>query len=191
LKQLIFPIIIGVLILGTIGTSQQAFGTVFQCSASLDGNQEVPPSGEPGTGTASATYNDVSKALSWNIVYAGLTGPLVASHFHGPAPPGINTGVQVPIIASPSPLVGNAVLTAAQETDILNGLFYINLHTANHPGGEIRGQVSCIPSTPVGGELIPLDTTMILVAGTHSVAAWMIPVIVSAIGIGIVIARKF
>ncbi len=43
----------------------------------------------------------------------------------------------------------------------------------------------------VGGELIPLDTTMVLVAGTQSVAAWMIPVIVSAIGIGIVIARKF
>jgi len=44
---------------------------------------------------------------------------------------------------------------------------------------------------PVGGTLIPLDTTMVLVAGTHSVAAWMIPVIVSGIGIGIVIARKF
>jgi len=43
----------------------------------------------------------------------------------------------------------------------------------------------------VGGDIIPLDTTMVLVAGSHSVAAWMIPVIVSAIGIGIVIARKF
>ena len=44
---------------------------------------------------------------------------------------------------------------------------------------------------PVGGELIPLDTTMILVAGTHSVAAWMIPVIVSAIGFAIVISKKY
>jgi len=43
----------------------------------------------------------------------------------------------------------------------------------------------------VGGELIPLDTTMVLLAGTQTIAAWMIPVIVSAIGIGIVIARKF
>jgi len=43
----------------------------------------------------------------------------------------------------------------------------------------------------VGGDLIPLDTTMVLVAGTQNTAAWMIPVIVSAIGIGIVIARKF
>ena len=47
------------------------------------------------------------------------------------------------------------------------------------------------PLRPVGGELIPLDTTMILVAGAQMNAAWMIPIIVSAIGIGIVIARKF
>jgi len=44
---------------------------------------------------------------------------------------------------------------------------------------------------PVGGELIPIDATMVLVAGSQLTAAWMIPVIVSAIGIGIVIARKF
>ena len=44
---------------------------------------------------------------------------------------------------------------------------------------------------PVGGELIPLDTTMVLAAGAQYTAAWMIPVIVSAIGIAIVIARKF
>ena len=44
---------------------------------------------------------------------------------------------------------------------------------------------------PVGGEFIPLDSTMVLVAGAQYTAAWMIPVIVSAIGIGIVIARKF
>jgi len=47
------------------------------------------------------------------------------------------------------------------------------------------------PRTAVGGEIIPLDYTMVLVAGTQTTAAWMIPVIVSAIGIGIVIARKF
>ena len=46
-------------------------------------------------------------------------------------------------------------------------------------------------ASPVGGELIPLDTTMILLAGTQTTASWLIPVIVSAIGIGIIIARKF
>jgi len=48
-----------------------------------------------------------------------------------------------------------------------------------------------IEGTAVGGEFIPLDTTMVLVAGTQTTVAWMIPVIVSAIGFAIVIARKF
>ncbi len=43
----------------------------------------------------------------------------------------------------------------------------------------------------VGGDIIPLDTTMVLVAGSQNTAAWMIPVIVSGIGFAIVIARKF
>ncbi len=44
---------------------------------------------------------------------------------------------------------------------------------------------------PVGGNIIPLDSTMVLLAGTQTTAAWMIPVIVSGIGFAIVIARKF
>jgi len=43
----------------------------------------------------------------------------------------------------------------------------------------------------VGGVFEGVDTTSLLVTGAQSNAAWMIPVIVSAIGIGIVIARKF
>ncbi len=42
----------------------------------------------------------------------------------------------------------------------------------------------------VGGTLIPIDTTSLLVAGTHTIAAWMIPAIVSAFGIGFVLVRK-
>jgi len=44
---------------------------------------------------------------------------------------------------------------------------------------------------PVGGEFIGINTVSVLVAGTHTAAAWMIPVIVSGIGFAIVIARKF
>jgi len=46
------------------------------------------------------------------------------------------------------------------------------------------------PQFPVGGEIIPLDTTMILLAGAQMNAAWLIPVIVSAVGIGIVLVRR-
>ncbi len=56
---------------------------------------------------------------------------------------------------------------------------------------SIDSELMPMMPSAVGGELIPLDATMVLVAGTHSVAAWMIPVIVSGIGIAIVVARKF
>ena len=49
----------------------------------------------------------------------------------------------------------------------------------------------CYDDVIVGGTGIQIDKTAMLLAGAQMNAAWMIPVIVSAIGIGIVIARKF
>ena len=66
-------------------------------------------------------------------------------HFHGPAFPNQNAGVQVATGVAGPPVVGNAVIIAAQETDLLNQLWYLNLHTSAFPGGEIRGQVIPIP----------------------------------------------
>ena len=56
---------------------------------------------------------------------------------------------------------------------------------------EIIQFPTAIVSLPIGGEIIPIDSTALLLAGAQMNAAWMIPAIVSAIGIGIVIARKF
>ncbi|MGI0056936.1 MAG: hypothetical protein ACREAK_06125 [Nitrosarchaeum sp.] len=46
-------------------------------------------------------------------------------------------------------------------------------------------------STVVGGELIPIDTTSLLLAGVQMTASWLIPVIVAGAGIGLfVVSRK-
>jgi len=58
------------------------------------------------------------------------------------------------------------------------------------PADEVGGSNN-LASTAIGGDIIPLDTTMVLVAGAQNTAAWMIPAIVSGIGIGIVLSRKF
>ena len=67
--------------------------------------------------------------------------------------------------------------------------------SANIPsGGPSTGSILALEMEEgpmVGGSLIPIDTTMVLVAGAQSISAWMIPVIVAGIGIAIVIARKF
>jgi hypothetical protein len=59
---------------------------------------------------------------------------------------GANAGVVVPITGPlVSPIKGSAVLTAAQAADLMAGKWYVNVHTAANPGGEVRGQVASAP----------------------------------------------
>jgi hypothetical protein len=67
------------------------------------------------------------------------------AHFHGPAEAGKNAGVAVWISTKgtpfPTSFEGEATLTDAQAADLLGGRWYVNIHTAANPGGEIRGQL--------------------------------------------------
>ena len=111
-----------------------------QMLVALSAGNEVPANGSAGTGSAKVALDGM--VLTWTITYSGLTGPVTAGHFHGPAAPGVNAGVVVPFTGSlASPITGTATLTAAQVADVKAGLWYINLHTPTAPGGEIRGQV--------------------------------------------------
>ncbi|MBA2548431.1 MAG: CHRD domain-containing protein [Burkholderiaceae bacterium] len=109
----------------------------------LTGAQEVPAVTTGGTGTVETTFDKSTNVLTWTVTYAGLSGPVTAGHFHGPAMPGANAGVVVPYTGDlASPIRGKATLTAAQAADLTAGRWYANLHTAKNPGGEIRGQVT-------------------------------------------------
>jgi hypothetical protein len=111
--------------------------------ATLDGKAEVPPNTSTAKGTADIDYDPASKKLSWKVTYSGLSGPATAAHFHGPAEADKNAGVAVAIPnAGTSPVEGSATLTDAQAADLVAGKYYINIHTAANPAGEIRGQVT-------------------------------------------------
>jgi hypothetical protein len=47
----------------------------------------------------------------------------------------------------------------------------------------------CKPVEIIGGEIIPIETISLLLAGSQSYS-WMIPVILSGIGIGLFVFRK-
>jgi len=121
----------------------QAATTTFK--ADLKGSSEVPSNTTSGTGSATVTLDSATNAITWNVTFSGLTGPATAAHIHGPAPVGKNAGVLVWLSTkgktATSPLSGSGKLTAAQASDLMNGLCYVNVHTSANPGGEIRGQL--------------------------------------------------
>ena len=109
-------------------------------SASLNAASEVPSNSSSASGQATIKLD--GNTLSWTVSYSGMSGPVTGGHFHGPAAAGANAGVVVPFAGSlASPISGSKQLTAAQITELKAGLWYVNLHTAANPGGEIRGQV--------------------------------------------------
>ncbi len=128
-----------------LGAAVAFAGPAFaeKMKAALDGKAEVPPNTSAATGTADIDYDAATKKLSWKVTYSGLSGPATAGHFHGPAEAGKNAGVAVPITGiAASPVEGSATLTDAQAADLVAGKYYVNIHTAANPGGEIRGQVT-------------------------------------------------
>lgn len=104
---------------------------------------EVPPNASQGNGSVDAVFNKDTSEFRWKGNFSGLTGPASAGHFHGPAAIGANAGVALPWVGPVrSPLEGRAMLTPAQAADLLAGRWYANIHTAAHPGGEVRGQMT-------------------------------------------------
>jgi CHRD domain len=120
-----------------------AAGQPIELHAALDDKSEVPPHSTGGTGEMKGTYDPATKELKYTVTYEHLTGPAVAAHFHGPADPGQNAGIVVPMKPPlTSPINEQATLDDAQAQQLLAGKWYVNVHTKENPMGEIRGQVT-------------------------------------------------
>ena len=130
-----------------LATGSAGVAQTVSYRANLSGHGEVPPNDSKGTGVMNATYDKSSKKLTWTATYSGLTGNVTLAHFHGPVSfvgmtSDKNAPVTLPIKSSlASPINGSTILTDKQAKDFSDGLWYFNIHTAAHPGGEIRGQV--------------------------------------------------
>lgn len=124
-----------------VATSATAAAEVVKLQSELKGSNEVPPNSSTGSGKAEASYDTDTKVLTYVVTYAGLTGPVMGAHFHGPGEAGKNAGIALPFKTVESPIKGSATLTDAQAADLLAGKWYANIHTAANPGGELRGQM--------------------------------------------------
>ena len=114
-------------------------------SGKLTGDQEVPSVTTSASGVASFFLNDTWDTLFVNINAANLSGDITGIHVHEGAK-GSNGGVVTDLSSF---VKGNQVkgyltgsnLTSAMIAKYLSGAYYINLHTAAHPSGEIRAQL--------------------------------------------------
>lgn len=143
-------------------------------TTTLTGSQEVPPSGSAGIGSALVTLDTVTNLLTVNVSFAGLGSPTIASHIHCCTLPGANAMVATAVPTFPGfPLgvtTGTYLMTfdltaastynpafitahggtvsgamAAFVAGLTSGQTYLNIHTQQFPGGEIRGQLNAVP----------------------------------------------
>ncbi|WP_240919918.1 CHRD domain-containing protein [Paraglaciecola sp. 20A4] len=141
----------------TVMAIAPAKASLISFSAAIDGLQANAGNGTGSlaTGVANMWLDDITNDFSWMVSWTGLAD-VTAAHFHGPATPMQNAGVQLALDSTINPSMGNALLSNQQATDLLAGMWYINIHTATYGGGEIRGQVLREVSTPGAFSLLML-----------------------------------
>jgi len=151
-----------------------ASATVTLYEASLTGSQEVPPNASPGTGSALITVDDVALTMRVEVSFAGLIGTTTASHIHCCAPAGTNVIVatELPLFTgfptgvtsgtydhtfdmslassyNPAFVTAQGGTLASAFAALVNGMAtstaYLNVHSTQFPGGEIRGQLALVP----------------------------------------------
>jgi hypothetical protein len=151
----------------------QASASIVIYDATL-GDFENPATGSPGTGFAIVTIDTALQTMEVNVTFSGLTSGNTASHIHCCIAPGGNTGVATttPTFTgfpsgvtsgtydhifdltnatsyNPAFVTANGGIVANAEATLLAGLdagnAYLNIHTTNFGGGEIRGFLHAVP----------------------------------------------
>src|SRR5688500_10984822 len=112
-------------------------------TAYLTGPQEAPPVSTNGTGYARVLWNESAGTITFTVVFSNLSSAQTASHIHTGAigvsgPVTINFGA---VGGTSGTISGSAAITPAQIVLLRSHQMYVNVHSGNFGGGEIRGQL--------------------------------------------------
>lgn len=130
--------------------------------ATMNGPSEVPATTSAGTGTFTATFDTSTKIFTYDVTFTGLTSAAILAHIHGPATTTQAAGTTVDfsslagatfdlggtlgkghgaVVLSASTSITSGMNGDSLKKLLFAGLTYVNIHTANNSGGEIRGQI--------------------------------------------------
>jgi hypothetical protein len=118
------------------------FSADFKVIAALNGANEVPANPSTGIGFATVSFTDSFKTANIQVLLNNLTAPITAAHIHlGKA--GTNGSV---VFNLGDKLLNNKInksfaITKAQLKNMIDGDYYVNVHSSAYTGGEIRGQL--------------------------------------------------
>ncbi|MBL7774630.1 MAG: CHRD domain-containing protein [Saprospiraceae bacterium] len=122
----------------------------------LCGEQVVPPATTNGIGVAMASVDQVNCYLNYKLIYDRMSGDLTEASVSSGGP-GMNGIVLYPLPIQ-KPLIADAnEIAAADGVSIELGATYLLLRTADHPDGEIRGQIRRGFSCPDVSGVQPLE----------------------------------
>jgi len=139
-------------------------GGVITYAADLRGSNESPANSSTAFGSSFVTIDTINNVLSWEVNSSGIASPTLA-HIHGQAAAGTNASVVIAFATSaagiPNGRTKGSVPIGTLSPENLNALFtnpsnfYVNVHSAAFPGGEIRGQLTAANEydVPVAGHV--------------------------------------
>ena len=137
-KQVLFVVLAGILI--TAASCKKSTDPKVTFKAIINGASETPANASTASGTATLTYNKDTKIFTVVVTFSGITA--TSGHIHK-GDVGVAGGV---IFGFTSPVTSpvnytSVALDATQDADLNANMYYVNIHSAAFPGGEIRGQL--------------------------------------------------
>ena len=145
-----------------------AYANATEFSAKLVGFEELPAIFSQKTGTLDLDLNRNARTIAFKLTFPALSSPVTQSHIHfgkrhvaGGVTVFFCTNVSGPTGTQPCPAGGGTVTGTITGANVLspvgqdipvgdfdalvtildNDTAYANVHTTNHAGGEIRGQI--------------------------------------------------
>ncbi len=146
------PVIRGFVAAALGGLALSSVAQVIELRARIEAAQENPATSSPAAGTAIMLYDVRANTFDLIVSVSGMTNVATASHLHE-GPTGTNGGVVTNLGAEAVYTRSGSTLTATfrnlphggDRLKLIQGGAYYNLHSAQFPGGEVRGQLIPTP----------------------------------------------